>query len=444
MTSFPFPTFVVWPLAVAAGTALLVACGDGEGEKPSTVPSTAALSLPAQLGQKLFFDVSLSASGRMSCASCHDPQHAYGPPNALAVQTGGQNLDKPGLRAVPSLRYKLATPTYNSEMFDPEDGEAPGPGGGFNWDGRANTLAQQAAQPLLSNFEMGNASKAAVVTKLRNVSYLPLFLMAFGSEALNDDEQAFAHLTQALEAFQKEDPDFRPYTSKFDAYVMRGQGQLSVAEQRGKAVFYDPNRGNCAACHTPDLNPFTDYMYAAIGVPRNAGIPANANARFADLGLCGPLRTDQQVGKGGDASALCGMFKTPTLRNVATRSVFFHNGAMTSLEQAIRFYNTRDTHPEIWYPTVGGMPMASPAPEFPGYGLVTTQYAGGQVQKFNDVPAAYRENIDPQMPLDGRAAGSQPPMSEQDIGDLLCFLHTLNDGFVPTTDSATMSGSCVR
>ena len=398
------------------------------------------MSQAAELGKKLFFDKSLSASGSMSCASCHDPRYAYGPPNALAVQLGGAGLDKPGLRAVPSLRYKLVTPAYSDAMFDPDGTEPPGPGGGFNWDGRANTLAEQAAMPLLSDFEMGNSSAHEVVDKVRRASYAPMFQEAFGSQALANDEKAFVFITQALEAFQKEDPDFRPYSSKFDAYVMRGEGVLSVPEQRGKAVFYDPRRGNCAACHTPDLNQFTDQMYAAIGVPRNPAILANGSEQFYDLGLCEPLRK-AQAGT-DDSSELCGMFKTPTLRNVATRSVFFHNGVITSLEQAIRFYNTRDTHPEIWYPTVGGAPSSKPSADFPAYGLVTTQYTGGKVQKFNDLPAKYRANIDPQMPLDGRAPASAPAMSEQDIADLICFLNTLTDGFVKPSGREPTAGAC--
>jgi cytochrome c peroxidase len=135
------------------------------------------------------------------------------------------------------------------------------------------------------------------------------------------------------------------------------------------------------------------------------------------------------------------MFKAPSLRNVATRSSFFHNGVIHSLEQAIRFYNTRDTHPEIWYPTVGGTPKAAPDKDFPTYGLITTQYVGGTVQKFNDLPAKYRGNVDPQLPLDGRAPGSKPPMTEAQIADLICFLKTLSDGYQPSTQPA--SGPCV-
>jgi cytochrome c peroxidase len=84
--------------------------------------------------------------------------------------------------------------------------------------------------------------------------------------------------------------------------------------------------------------------------------------------------------------------------------VFFHTGQMKSLRDVVRFYNTRDTNPELWYPVVDGV-----------------------VQTFDDLPARYRGNIDAQPPLDGRARHSTPPMSDQDIEDLLAFLQTLTD-----------------
>ena len=98
------------------------------------------------------------------------------------------------------------------------------------------------------------------------------------------------------------------------------------------------------------------------------------------------------------------MFKTPTLRNVATRHVFFHNGLLKSLRDVIRFYNTRDTQPER---------------------LVSDRRRRrAEVRR----PAAeYRSNIDTQRPLDGRAPGATPAMSEQDIDDLKAFLVTLTD-----------------
>jgi cytochrome c peroxidase len=386
----------------------------------------------------------------MSCSTCHDPNFAYGPPNSLSVQLGGPNLTTAGFRGVPSLRYKEYTPPYADLLDNPDGISAPGPGGGFTWDGRAATLAQQASIPLLDPHEMANSDAAAVVAKIQVASYAPLFQQAFGSDAFANTDTAFNNATNALQAFQLEDPSFHPFNSKYDLYAgNKIGGSLTPAETRGLAVFANPATANCASCHyqgaglNGSVALFTDFSYEAISVPRNSAIPATSDPTYYDMGVCGPIRTDHLPGSPNAADTFCGMFKTPTLRNVATRTTFFHNGVMHSLEQVIRFYNTRDTNPEIWYPTTGGVAQTSNDTSFPTYGLITTQYKGGTVQKFNDLPAAYFSNIDPQLPLDGRSAGSAPPMSEQDISDLICFLNTLTDDYVPPQTPPT-SGTCVN
>jgi cytochrome c peroxidase len=388
------------------------------------------LSAAAEAGKQLFFDRALSASGRVACSTCHDPGHAYGPPNDLAVQLAGPQGASPGVRAVPSLRYKEFTPGY-ADLLDNSDGVSPpGPGGGFAWDGRADSLAEQARIPLLSPFEMANTTPADVVARLRSSGSAAAFVRAFGAGALADPDAAFASVLLALQSFQIEDPSFHPYASKYDRHLFHQPGgEFTPAEERGFQVFVDPRTANCSSCHYAHASQddgappqLTDFSFEAIGVPRNAKIPANRDRSSTDLGLCGPLRDDH-----AKFPEFCGLFKTPTLRNVAIRRAFFHNGVIHSLDQAIRFYNTRDTRPELWYPTVGGRARPRPDPGFPRYGLVTTQYVGGTVQKFDDLPAADRKNLDPQLPLDGRAAGSEPPMTEQQVDDLICFLRTLTD-----------------
>jgi len=79
----------------------------------ASVRSQTRLSSVAELGRKIFFDTSLSESGRQSCASCHSPSHAYGPPNGQPVQNGGKDLNRSGMRAVPSLRYLEHSPTFS-------------------------------------------------------------------------------------------------------------------------------------------------------------------------------------------------------------------------------------------------------------------------------------------------------------------------------------------
>ncbi|WP_283150172.1 cytochrome-c peroxidase [Silvimonas soli] len=456
-------------LALCVLPLIVAACGGGSGNDssanvttptptptptPTSAPSpssaSAPLSLAAQVGDKLFFDATLSGSGKMACATCHDPNYAYGPPNNLAVQLGGSDLLQAGTRAVPSLRYKDNIPPYADLLDNPDGVSVPGPGGGLTWDGRAATLADQTSIPLLSANEMANASPADVVAKVKAAAYAPLFLQAFGANAFADTNAAFANIRAALQAYQLEDVSFHPYSSKFDLWAgNKIGGALSAAELRGLQVFTDAGTGNCASCHYQGagLNGssalFTDFSYEGISLPRNMAIPANQDPNYSDMGICGPLRTDHLPTAPGAANAFCGLFKAPTLRNVATRGSFFHNGVIHTLNQVVRFYNTRDTNPEIWYPTVGGTPKATPDANFPTYGLITTQYTGGTVQKYNDLPTAYHVNIDTQMPLDGRAAGSTPPMTEAQMSDLICFLNTLTDGYKPPANAPT-SGTCVN
>jgi cytochrome c peroxidase len=282
-------------------------------------------------------------------------------------------MDLPGTRAVPSLRYKEYTTPCADLAPNPDGVSTPGPGGGFTWDGRADTLAAQAQIPLLAPNEMANASEADVVNKLQSSAYADLFRSAFGSDVFGSTSNAFQSALDALQAYQLEDNDFHPYTSKFDLNTdNKIGGELTLSEQRGFEVFINPNRGNCFACHFsgPGANGstalFTDFAFEAIGVPRNAEIPANADPSYLDTGICS--RADHPL---PDSAPFCGMFKTPTLRNVAIRKVFFHNGKMKSLREVLNFYNTRDTQPELWYPVVGGV-----------------------VQKFDDLPAQYQGNID--------------------------------------------------
>jgi cytochrome c peroxidase len=372
----------------------------------------------------------------MACATCHDPAHAYGPPNSLAVQLGGPRRTSPGLRAVPSLRYKEYNPGYADLRDNPDGISLPAPGGGLTWDGRADSLGEQARAPLLSPFEMANDSPAEVVARVRaSAPSAAAFTRAFGAAVLaGDTDAAFADVLGALQAFQIEDPSFHPYSSKYDLYLYkRPGGALTAAEARGLAVFKDAKTGNCFGCHLSEASlddgapaQLTDFSFEAIGVPRNPEIAANRDRRWHDLGVCGPLRTDH-----ARFSDFCGLFKTPSLRNVATRRAFFHNGVIHSLQQAVRFYATRDTRPELWYPTVGGRAKPRPDPDFPRWGLITTQYVGGRVQKFDDLPAEHRRNLDKQLPLDGRGAGAREPITDQQVADLICFLRTLTDHYRP-------------
>jgi cytochrome c peroxidase len=207
----------------------------------------------AALGKQIFFDPSLSASGRLSCASCHSPGHAYGPPNGRAVQLGGPDLSLQGARAVPSLRYTLnRTPVWSKAYVSSAadrilEGNEP-PAGGFGWDGRFNSLREQAAFPLLAPNEMANSSPEDVAAKLQRAPYAQEFRRLFGMQILDDPAAAYTRALSALERFELDDPSFHPYTSKYDGFL-EGTAALSAQELRGLALFNDPRRGNCASCH---------------------------------------------------------------------------------------------------------------------------------------------------------------------------------------------------
>jgi len=370
------------------------------------ISSAAAMTT---VGRALFFDVSLSASGKMACATCHDPRHAFGPPNDLPVQRGGRDGRHYGVRAVPSLMYGQNIPPFTEHYFD-DDGDDSidqGPAGGRTWDGRSQSAHDQARLPLFSPFEMANVDMDAVVAKVQRASYAPQFRETFGDAVFVDKALAFKGVLMALETYQQSPTEFYPYSSKYDAWL-RHETALSSQEARGLAAFNDPSKGNCARCHPSAMRAgafpqFTDFGYAAVGAPRNIAIPANDDRHYYDLGLCGPLRTDL-----AEKKEYCGLFRTPSLRNVATRHVFFHNGVFHRLEDVVRFYAERDTQPQKWYPRT----------------------ADGGILKFDDLPARYRGNVDVLPPFDRHADG-RPALSEGDIEDIVMFLKTLNDGYVP-------------
>jgi cytochrome c peroxidase len=372
---------------------------------------TAALSPLARLGRQIFFDPALSASGKLSCASCHDPATAYAAPKTSdVVMTGGAHMDRAGLRVVPSLRYLSDTPRFarHSYVDVGREREDVGPAGGLMLDGRADNLREQMLLPLLDPAEMGNVSVREVATRLGRAPYAgELRRIESGGAsgaAVRNSPPLVAAAAAALERFELDDSSFHPYTSRFDEFS-RGTGTMSADELEGLRLFVDPAKGNCAACHTATTGPggspptFTDHSYHALGVPRNPAFQANSDPRFFDLGMCGPRRADMR-----GETQYCGYFKTPTLRNVTRRQFFFHNGRFTTLNEVMHFYVERDTDPGHWYPTVGG-----------------------KVRKFDDLPASYRGNVNTSDAPLNRGRGDSPALNSNEIEKVVAFLGTLSD-----------------
>ncbi len=405
-------------------------------------PAVAPLSPVAAIGREIFFDVRMSRSGRQSCASCHSPAHAYGPPDSEAVQRGGPAMRDEGARAVPSLRYLDRVPNFSIGPDNPEaenvsaggiaaatgiaaaaarsagaarpvktagstaSAAAMVPRGGLFWDGRVNTLQDQTLGPLFNPVEMANVDTSRVAARIRRV-YGARLAVVLGTENEIPDRRLLDEAMFAVARFQLEDSTFHPYDSKYDAYL-EGRAVLTPAEARGLALFEDPAKGNCAACHPsrpgPDGRPpvFTDYQYEALGVPRNTQLAANRSSSYHDLGLCGPFRADLAA-----QTRFCGMFRTPSLRNAAGRGVFFHNGVYHTLAQVLAFYDYRDVFPDSIYPA----------------------RSGGGVERYDDLPAAYRGNVDTiDAPFD-RRAGRAPALSPAERADISAFIRTLSDGY---------------
>ncbi len=378
-------------------------------------PTVAQLSA---LGRRIFMDPAYSASGRQSCASCHDPAKAFGPPDARAVQPGGPNLDRLGFRNTPSLRYAHAPVAFTQHFMESEvtlGQDDQGPTGGRTWDGRIDTAHDQALMPLMDANEMANADGADVVRRLRGTEYADEFrqvLSAPGENVFDDAASTLVWVTVALETYEQTSPDFHPFDSKFDAWL-NDRATLSPAEARGMALFNDMKKGNCASCHPSTRKAstnrppiFTDFGFVALGVPRNPELPANRDPTFFDLGLCGPLRTDL-----ASHPEYCGMFRTPSLRNVALRKRFFHNGAIRSLRDAVAFYATRDTSPARWYPHAAGKPA------------------------YDDLPEKYWANVTHEVPFEP-LPGGKPRLNAREIDDIVAFLGTLTDGYKPSKAAA--------
>jgi cytochrome c peroxidase len=209
---------------------------------------------------------------------------------------------------------------------------------------------------------------------------------------------------------------------------------------------------------------FTDFSFDNIGVPRNWAIPANtvgsvspvdgapfstvltpvnvpddAEYAYYDLGLCGPFEPAVgDVNARANLSAttsLCGVFKVPTLRNIAVTSPYFHNGVFSDLHQVVEWYVTRDVNDNT-----GNNP--NPVAAGPGgnpYQAVGTFYTAANgtpdLYEYNDLPAAYDANVNigevPYTPPTF-GGGQAPTLTPAEIDDVVAFLCTLTDGFDPS------------
>lgn len=293
------------------------------------------------LGEALFHDENLSMNRTQACATCHDPEFGFVDPRETdagrAVSLGDDGVSL-GDRNTPTASYAAFIPEFDREW----DGDAEG---GLFWDGRADTLEEQAGGPPLNPVEMGMADKPAVVARLKeNPNYVISMQALFAPGVLEDAEAGYDAMTKAIAAFERTDV-FAPFDSKYDRYL-RGEVEFTKEEELGRVLFFSEQFTNCAECHqlrwsqTHPKETFTNYEYHNIGVPVNvAAREVNGAKDSTDKGLLQhPDVTDlEQMGK----------FRTPTLRNVAVTGPYMHNGVFEDLRTVVLFYNKYNSKDEM-------------------------------------------------------------------------------------------------
>ena len=240
----------------------------------------------AELGRYLYFDRRLSADGSVSCASCHDPSHAF--TDAAASSTGirGQK----GNRSAPTILNRA----YSLAQF---------------WDGRAGTLEDQAKGPMANPIEMGNTHEAIVTTLVKVQGYAPMFRKAFGSDSIDIDRVAMA-----IACFER---TVLSGNAPYDKYKRGVKTALTTEQVRGMTLFF--GKAACDRCH--EGANFTLNAYANIGVGTDK--PDPDAGRFA-------VTHDPRD---------WGIFKVPTLREIEHTAPYMHDGSLKTLDDVVEFYN---------------------------------------------------------------------------------------------------------
>lgn len=246
---------------------------------PETNPHTPEREL---LGRMLFFDPRLSGSATVSCATCHNPGLSWSDGLTTAV---GSNM-----QALPRRTPTLLNLAWAPALF---------------WDGRADTLEEQALLPVFNENEMNMKTDDLVPRLVAIRGYQPLFAQAYPGEPISRETVAKALATFERRIISGQAP--------FDRWIAGDPKAISPSARRGFDVF--TGQARCATCHTGWR--FTDDGFYDIGVAdtdegRGKVLPAISSVQFA--------------------------FKTPTLRNVARRAPYLHNGSAATLEEVVDLY----------------------------------------------------------------------------------------------------------
>jgi len=262
-------------------------------ERVGNLPAVAVphdnLATPGKiaLGKKLYFDARLSKDNTVSCATCHDPAKGWSDAGPTSVGINGQ---RGGRRAPP-----VSNAAYSLLQF---------------WDGRAPSLEDQAKGPIQNPIEMGNTHEVMVRTLDDIPGYVEEFKTVFGTTPITVDQVA-----QAIAAYER---TIVTTDSPFDRFVRGDNTALTPLEKKGLEIFN--GKGHCTACHWGGY--FSDGRFHNLGVAPMAGAKP-------DSGRHDVTKNSEDIGR----------FKTPTVRDVAARPPYLHNGSEKTLEDVIRLYN---------------------------------------------------------------------------------------------------------
>jgi cytochrome c peroxidase len=246
------------------------------------------------LGKLLFFDPRLSGSGQISCATCHVPDLSWtdGREKAVGHDQQVNNRNTPSIFNV----------WYFKKLF---------------WDGRSNSLEDQAFGPINSESEM-HGDMSLIPSKLRSIpGYLPLFKAAYGNEAVDADR-----IAHALAVFQKTVVSRK---SDFDYFLAGNQKMLTDAAVRGLHLFR--TKARCMNCHNGPL--FSDNEFHNIGL-------TYYGRTYEDLGRYNITHRAADVGS----------FKTPSLRDVIRTRPWMHNGLFDNIEGVLNMYSAGMPQPK--------------------------------------------------------------------------------------------------
>jgi cytochrome c peroxidase len=283
------------------------------------------------LGEKLFFDGRLSVDGTVACSTCHNPARAFTDGRPVSVGVEG----RVGQRNAPTILNAL----YNVAQF---------------WDGRAKTLEEQAALPIINPSEMGQPSMDAAVARIAAVpEYEQAFRSVFG-HAPNA-----ADLVRAIAAYERAQFSF---ASPFDRFIAGDKNAISESAQRGWSLFN--SKARCNKCHAlseqtrdPVFFKDKDFHNIGIGILRH-NVVAEACQAEQSINSANAIDVDRAAIQ-SEMSVLgrflvtkkdsdIASFKTPSLRNVLITAPYFHDGSQATLWDVMDHYNKGDGIKDPW------------------------------------------------------------------------------------------------